>query len=216
MKTLLALFLITVANASFAVDSCTSVIKDRYGYNYETHTRVSYSKQAACSDADYACRMAISEGERNGKYLDSFCEVQDNIGTPNRPPYPPSSTMTCTTDIVDYYNVRIRSFTGSGQTLRQACSQSEEFCHYELSRNTGRGWRCQTRQGNGGGYPRPPREVTETCRASRFDPAGYFIESYLQSHRGPINSNVKGEACRKAYTQCTYEIRGRQTCRIDG
>jgi len=222
MKTLLALFLMSVSTVSFAIDSCSYVIKDRYGYQYETHTRMAYGKYAACSDADYACRSALSEGQRQGKYMDAFCEENDGVITPNRPPLPPTSTITCTTDIVDYWDVSIRSFTGYGQTIGQACAQSEEFCNYELSRNTTRGWRCQTRGTNGGGYPnpypqpRPPRNVTETCRASRFDPAGYYVQSYIQTHTGPEHTDVKGEACRKAYSQCTYEIRGRQTCRIDG
>lgn len=221
MKTLLALFLMTIASASFAIDSCSYIIKDRYGYEYETHTRRAYNKQAACSDADYACRVAISEGQRNGQYMDAFCEEKNGTIISDIPPIPPTSTVMCTTDIVDYYNVSIRSFTGYGQTTRQACAQSEEFCNYELSRNTTRGWRCQTRGANGGGsypypQPRPPRDVTESCRVSRFDPAGYYIQTYIQTHTGPAYTDVKGEACRKAFSQCSYEIRGRQTCRVDG
>jgi hypothetical protein len=27
---------------------------------------------------------------------------------------------------------------------------------------------------------------------------------------------VKDQACRRAFEQCSYELRGRQTCRIDG
>lgn len=222
MKTLLALFLLCVASVSFAADSCTFAIKDRYGYEYENHTRISYSREAACSDADYACRVAISDAQRNGRYMDAFCEQKGGVVTPNRPPIPPSSTIMCTTDLVDYYGGIVRSFSGSGQTQWEACNQSESFCRYELSRNTSSGWRCVTRGSNGGNYPypypqpQPPRQVTETCRASRFDPAGYYIESYMQSYTGPANSDVKGEACRRAYNQCSYEIRGRQTCRIEG
>lgn len=219
MKTLLALILLSVASASFASDSCTFSIKDRYGYEYETHTRISYNQQAACSDADYACRVAISDGQRNGRYMDAYCE-QKSVITPNRPPLPPTSTTMCSTDLVDYYGGIVRSFTGYGQTQWEACNQSEQFCNYELSRDTSRGYRCVTRNGNGypNPYPqpRPPRDQTETCKASRFDPAGYYIESYIQSYTGPYGSDVKGEACRRAYQQCNYEIRGRQTCRIEG
>ena len=221
MKTLLALFLLTIASTTFAMDSCTYSVKDRYGYEYENHTRLAYDRYEACREADYACRVAVSEGQRNGRYMDAFCEENNIIINPNRPPLPPTSTITCTTDIVDYYNVSIRSFTGYGQTQGQACAQSEEFCNYELSRNTNQGWRCLTRGTNGGGgnpypQPRPPRYVTETCRASRFDPAGYFVQSYLQTHTGPEYTDVKGQACSKAYGQCQNDIRGRQVCRIDG
>ncbi len=136
------------------------------------------------------------------------------------PPIPPTAiNVMCTTDLEDYYGNVIRSFSGNGYDYNQACRQSEEFCRYELQRHDTVGYRCVTR---GGGYPRPPQpprppqQKTESCRASRFDPAGYFIESYFASATGPYNSDVRGEACRRAYQQCTYEIRGRQTCRIDG
>ena len=220
MKTLLALFLLSLASVSFASESCTFAIKDRYGYEYESHTRISYGREAACSDAQYACLVAISDGQRNGRYFDAYCEYKGGPVTPNRPPLPPTSTVICTTDLVDYYGGIVRSFTGYGQSQWDACGQSEQFCRYELSRNTSNGWRCVTRGSGGGGYPypqpRPPRDITETCKASRFDPAGYYIESYIQSYTGPYGSDVKGEACRRAYNQCSYEIRGRQTCRIEG
>lgn len=134
------------------------------------------------------------------------------------PPIPPTSiNVMCTTDLQDYYGNTVRSFSGNGYDYYEACRQSEEFCRYALQRGDSVGYRCVTR-GSGGGYPnpRPPQQKTEQCRASRFDPAGYFIESYFASATGPYNSNVKDQACRRAFEQCSYELRGRQTCRIDG
>ena len=248
MEKLLVLFLMTFASAAFANNSCTYVMKDRYGSEIQTFTRDSYSGQSACSDADYSCRVAMSDAQRNGNYRDVYCEQKrDGISIggisiggiggisiggiggsggitigrdPNRPPNPPSSATSCRTDMVDYYNTLIRSFTGYGQNQRQACAQSEEFCNYELYRNNSNGRRCITRSTNGGGgypypQPTPPRQVTENCRATRYDPSGYFIQSYNQTYTGPIYSDVKGEACRRAYNQCSYELKGRQTCRIE-
>ncbi len=236
----------TFASAAFAKDSCTYVMKDRYGNEYETFTDTARGRDAACSDANYSCLRTLSENQRRGQG-DLYCEEKSSgitiggisiggiggisiggigggggitiggIG-PNRPPVPPSSSAICTTDLVDYYNSYIRSFTGYGQNYRQACAQSEQFCNDELYRNNSNGRRCVTRGSNGGGgYPYPnPRDVTENCRATRYDPSGYFIQSYNQTASGPIYSDVKGEACRRAYNQCTYELRGRQTCRIEG
>lgn len=241
MKNLLVLFLMTFAGAAFANNSCTYVMKDRYGSEIQTFTRDGYGGQSACSDADYACRVGISDAQRNGNYDELYCEqgrsgisiggisiggiggisIGGIGGDPNRPPIPPSFTIMCRTDLVDYYNTVVRSFSGYGQNKRQACAQSEEFCNYELYRNNSNGRRCITRGSNdGGGYPYPQpnpgrHQVTKECRATRYDPSGYFIQSYNQTHTGSINSDVKGEACRKAFNQCSYELRGRQTCRID-
>ncbi|MBC7714258.1 MAG: hypothetical protein H7177_13020 [Rhizobacter sp.] len=134
----------------------------------------------------------------------------------NVPPIPPTSTQAmCTTDLIDLYGNVVRSFSGNGYDQYEACRQSEQFCDYELQRYEN-GFRCETR---GGGYPRPPRppqQTTEQCRASRFDPAGFFIQSYYGQATGPWGSNVKDQACRQALQQCSYDLRGRQTCRIDG
>lgn len=205
MKTLIALFLLSIASVTFASD-CTFSIKDRYGFEYESVTRSSYSEQAACSDAQYACNVALSNGQYNGRYQDAFCERK--LGSA----YPPAQVM-CTTDLLDYYGNIVRSFSGSGRTQSEACGQSNEFCKYELSRNDSYGRRCVTR-GTGGNYPQPPRQTTENCTAQRFDPSGYFIQSYFSSFTGPVGTDVKGEACRRALNDCSYDIKGRQTCRI--
>ena len=135
----------------------------------------------------------------------------------NVPPIPPTIFHTmCTTDLVDSYGSIVRSFSGTGYDMYEACRQSDEFCRYELQRHDSYGYQCVTRNGNYPQPPRPPQQTTEQCRASRFDPAGYYIESYFATVTGPWNTNVKEEACREAYEQCTYDIRGRQTCRIDG
>lgn len=216
MKALLGLFLLTIASVSFAGETCTYVIKDRYGYEYENHTRYSYSKDAACSDASWSCNTALSNARAQGRYYDANCEMKYDGPVNPRPPFPPVQTVMCTTDLVDWYGNTIRSFSGRGNSEWEACGQSDEFCRYELQRGDSNGRRCVTR-GTGGGYPnppRPPRETTESCTANRHDPAGYFIQSYTATHTGPIGSDVRGEACRKALNYCSYDIRGRQTCRL--
>ncbi len=215
MKLILGMLLLTLSSLAQADVPCSASIKDYRGYEYEVLTRYSYSKDAACSEAGYACRASLSEGQSYGRYYDAFCEVENTTPLPpNRPPIPPSSQVMCRTDLVDTFGSIFRSFTGYGQNEWEACRQSDDFCNYELSRGDSFGKRCLTR-GTGGHDPRPPRQTTEQCSAGRFDPAGYYIESYLASHTGPVGSDVKGEACRKALNLCSYEIRGRQTCRID-
>lgn len=215
MKVLLGLFLLMMTSLSFAGETCTYVIKDRYGYEFENHTRYSsYSRDAACSDASWACNTALSNARAQGRYYDANCEMKYESGPVNpRPPFPPTS-VSCTTDLVDYYGSTIRSYSASGRTEYEACRQSDEFCSYELNRGDSRGRRCVRRTGGGYPYPQPPRQTTESCTANRYDPAGFFIESYYASHTGPVGSDVRGEACRKALNSCSYEIRGRQTCRL--
>jgi hypothetical protein len=216
MKLLIGLFLLTLTTFAQANVACSVSIKDNYGFEYEVLTRYSYSREAACSEAHYACRQSIAEGQTYGRYYDAFCVEQNSApNPPPRPPFPPNTNLMCTTDLVDTFGSTIRSFTGYGRTEWEACGQSDEFCRYELSRGDSFGKRCLTRGiGNGPG-PRPPRQTTEQCTVNRYDPAGYFIQSYFASHTGPVNSDVKGEACRKAINTCSYDIRGRQTCRID-
>lgn len=217
MKTLLALLVLCFSTVTMASESCTFVIKDNYGYEYEQITRLGYSGSDACSNASYDCSVELSRAQQSGRYYDAFCAQKYGPTTPSRPPLPPTAVATCTTDLVDYYGYNVRSFTGSGRTQYEACAQSNEFCQYELRRGNSNGYRCVTRNNGGGGYPspRPPRETTESCSARRFDPSGIFIQSYFASYTGPIGSDVKGEACRRALNSCSYEIRGRQTCRID-
>lgn len=207
MKTLLALALMMIANFAFAADTCTFAIKDPYGFEYETITRTSYSRPAACADAEFACREAIAYGQRYGRYYDAHCEEKWE------PTYPPTRDVMCTTDLVDYYGSIVRSFTGTGRSEWEACAQSDEFCRYELSRGDSRGRRCVTR-GRGNPGPLPPRTKTESCTATRFDPQGIAIENYHASHTGPIHSDVRGEACRIALNYCSRELRGRQFCNV--
>lgn len=217
MKKLLALLLLTLASVSMADESCTYAIKDNYGYEYESVTRYGYSAQSACSDAAYECSRVLSNAQSSGRYYDARCELKYGPVTPSRPPLPPTAMVSCRTDLVDYYNQIVRSFSGSGRSEYEACGQSNEFCQYELSRGNTAGVRCLTRGNGGGGYPqpRPPRDTTESCSARRFDPSGLFIQSYIASATGPIGSDVKGEACRRALNTCSYDIKGRQTCRVD-
>jgi len=214
MKILITFVLFGIAQFSFASESCTYAIKDPYGFEYETLTRYSYSRPAACSEANMACREAIAYGQRYGRYYDAHCE--EKYDSPNRPPLPPSRDLICTTDMVDYYGSIVRSFSGTGRTEYEACAQSDQFCKYELSRRDTYGARCITRGiGNRPGpAPRPPRVITENCTATRFDPQGIAIENYFASHTGPVNTDVKGEACRMALNYCSQELRGRQFCNV--
>jgi hypothetical protein len=213
MKILLTFFLLSLASISFSAESCSFAVKDRYGYEYETVTRASYSAQGACSDAEYACRELISDAQARGRYLDANC-AQKSGPVISRPPEPPSAMGRCTTDLVNYYNTVVRSFTASGRTQMEACNESARQCKIELSRQENYGSRCVPRTG-GQTPPRPPRQTTESCTARRYDPAGYFIQSYLATYTGPTGSDVKGEACRRAFDTCSYDIKGRQTCRIE-
>ncbi|MBY0415731.1 MAG: hypothetical protein K2Q18_16275 [Bdellovibrionales bacterium] len=209
MKTLIAFALLTMASLSFGAETCTYVIKDRYAREFESHTRTSYNEAAACSDAEYACRVSLSNHQSSGRYYDANCERKFDRYPPNPYPYPSSR---CTTDLLDVRSNILRSFQGIGRSQLEACQDSERQCKMELVRNDSYGRHCATR--SGGKPPQPPRQTTESCTVGRYDPAGYFIQSYFASHTGSFGTDVKGEACRKANQSCSYELRGRQTCRI--
>ena len=211
MKTLLALILLGISGLASA-EFCTSVIKNRSGYEYEIFTRSSYSQQAACDQANYDCTRALNDAQASGQYYDAFCEIKYNQPIP----MPPQRTIICQTDLVDYYNQTVRSFTAPGANEYDACNTSDNFCKSELARNDSYGSRCVNRGLIGNrNDPRPPdRTRTEQCSVNRLDPAGMFIQNYIASATGPINSDVKGEACRNAVYQCSMELRGRQTCNI--
>jgi hypothetical protein len=220
MKLFLSVLFIFLSHSLFADEACSVAIKDRFGVEYEVLTRTSYSRDAACNEAIFACQDAIRYGQTYGRYYDAFCEIKMSSPVPPhppRPPFPPTGNAMCTTDLMDSYGSVLRSFTGNGRNEREACAQSEEFCRYELSRHDSYGRYCLTR---GGHNPptrppsRPPRQTTEQCLANRHDPAGYFIESYSATFTGPVGTDVKGEACRRAYSICSSELRGRQTCQI--
>ena len=209
MKALIAIIILTISGLASA-EMCTSVIRDRSGYEWESFTRTSYSKQAACDQASYDCRGALNYGQSIGRYYDAICDLKDE--RPN--PYP--SSIICQTDLVDYNNRTIRIFSAPGSNEYDACNTSDNFCKAELSRNDSYGYRCVNRGLIGNrNDPRPPdRTRTEQCTANRLDPAGMFIQSYIASATGPINSDVRGEACRNAINQCSRELRGRQFCNI--
>lgn len=62
--------------------------------------------------------------------------------------------------------------------------------------------------------PRPPRPNPvpapgyEMCTVNRLDPSGMFITSYIQS------GYTRSDACRAATSECSRELKGRQTCNI--
>lgn len=216
MKTLLALLVFSIASIASA-ESCSFAVKDRYGFEYETVSRIGYDVGSACSDAEYSCRVILNNAQARGKYLDANCAMVRGGGFPNRPPDAPTAIARCTTDMVNYYNSVVRSFTANGRTQEDACMESARQCKIELVRQDNYGHRCVRRGAGGGGNipPRPPRETTASCQARRFDPAGHFIESYVASARGPIGTNVKEQACRKAYNDCSYDLKGRQYCTVE-
>ena len=217
MKTLLAIFILVISGLASA-EVCTSVIKDRSGYEWETFTRSSYSQQAACDQSDFDCRGALSYGQSVGRYYDAYCEIKYETPNPypNPNPSPRPNPLVCQTDLVDYYNRTVRTFTAPGSSEWDACSTSDIFCKTELARNDSYGYRCVNRGLIGNrNDPRPPsRTKTEQCTANRLDPAGMFIQSYFATASGPIDSDVLGNACRQAVSDCSREIRGRQTCNI--
>jgi hypothetical protein len=204
MKAMMVLILLAISSFSMA-DVCTSVIKDRSGYEWESFTRTSYSQEAACNQAIYDCRGALSYGQSVGRYYDAFCEVK----------YDRPRAIICQTDLVDYYGGTVRIFTAPGSSEWDACNTSDNFCKSELARNNSYGYRCVNRGLIGNrNDPQRPRTKTEYCSANRLDPAGMFIQSYNASASGPINSDVLGDACRHAISACSNEIRGRQICTI--
>jgi hypothetical protein len=236
MKALLALFLLGIS-AVVSAEVCTSVIKDRSGYEWETFTRSSYSQPAACDQAMYDCRDALAQGQASGRYYDAVCDIKmdqypnpspypnpfptpspypnpNPYPTPN--PYPNPQGYVCQTDLVDGYGRTVREFTAPGASEYDACNTSDNFCKSELARNDSYGSRCVNRGLiNGRQNPRPPRrERTESCSANRVDPAGMFIQSYSETVSGPEETDVRGEACRRAINDCTRELRGRQSCNI--
>ena len=226
MKTLLALLLLGISSLASA-EVCTSVIQDRFGYEYENFTRSSYSQQAACDQAVYDCRRALSDAQASGRYYDATCEIKYNNPTPPPypnpyPPYPgpnpnpgPGPSILCQTDLVNYYGQVVRSFTAPGSSAYDACNASDNFCRTELSRNSSGAYTCVNRGVTNGRDPYPPsRNRTEQCTANRLDPAGMFVQSYTATSTGPINSDVKGDACRRAVSDCSRDLRGRQTCSI--
>lgn len=215
MKTLLTLIFLGISGLVSA-EICTTVIKDNSGYEWETFTRSSYSRQAACDQAIYDCNGALSYGQSIGRYYDAYCEIK--YDRPNPYPNPNPSQLVCQTDLVNYYGGTVKSFTALGSSVWTACSSSDSYCNAELSRSSSYGYRCVNRgliRNGDGNDPWPtPRTKTEQCTANRLDPAGMYIQSYYASASGPINSDVLADACRRAMNNCSREIRGRQTCNI--
>ena len=218
MKSLLAILFLGISSLASA-EMCTSVIKDNYGQEYETFTRSSYSQQDACGQADYDCRRALADAQANGQYYNASCQFK--FDTPNPIPYPPNPprAIICQTDLVDYYGRTVRSFSAPGANEMDACRMSDQFCKVELARNDTYGSTCVNRglidNRNDPYPPNPyPRTKTESCSVNRLDPAGMFIQTYSETETGPIDSDVRGQACREALDECSREIRGRQTCNI--
>lgn len=210
MKFIAALFLLCLSQIALAEISCNVTMISQYNnQTYETHTGYATTYDRACREAFDNCHASISLGQTYGRYYDAIC-ISGGGSTP-RPPYPPAE-LTCRTDLLYYNGTFVRSFNGTGRTAREACQESDRLCSYMTQTNNG--MYCQNRGiQNGGNYPRPPvRMITEYCQAERFDPAGHFIESYNASHTGPERTDVRGEACRKAYQTCSMYLRGSQYC----
>jgi hypothetical protein len=219
MKKLLALCLLFVSSVVLADYSCTATIKDGYS-SRETFTRFSYSESAACSNAQYDCERFLGDMRSRGVYQNAYCMLDRNQG-PDFPPAPypdpsyPPRENSCQTDLVDYYGRIVRTFTGSGRDYWSACNEADRFCQEALYRGTTQGRSCVRAGSRPGPNPRPPQDpwITETCRAQRLDPQGYLIQEYTATHSGPRSSNPRLRACQEAERSCSYDLRGRQTCR---
>lgn len=207
MKLILT-FAILIFSNLVSAELCTAVLKDRRNLELEVFNGSSYSREAACNEALYNCHRSLSDAQSNGRYYDAFCEIKIERHEPR--------VIICQTDLVDYYNRVVRTFSAPGTTEWEACNTSDNFCKSELARHDSFGTRCVNRGliDHRNDPRRPERRKTETCTADRRDPAGMFIQSYSTTSTGPIFSDVKGEACRNAINECMSDLRGRQTCQI--
>lgn len=94
MKTTLAL-LVFLLSTVVSAEICSVVIRDQYGYDYDSFTRSSYSINAACDDATWDCRQKLSEYQSYGRYYNATCVVREVSPSyppsypPTYPPYPP-------------------------------------------------------------------------------------------------------------------------------
>jgi hypothetical protein len=215
MKSLLTIILLTLSGYASA-EFCSTAIVDQYSqYQYQQFTRSSYSHDDACYLAMTDCRRALSDGQSQGRYRTAACQFINSNPVPTPPP---QQSVLCETDLLDYYGNVVRQFTAPGTNSYDACRQSDEFCKMELARRTSYGMSCVNRGLINGRNPSPrprPDIIVETCQASRLDPAGMFVEGYTGRAEGPRGTDVKGEACRDAYAQCSRELVGRQTCNIN-
>lgn len=61
--------------------------------------------------------------------------------------------------------------------------------------------------------PVPPRVVTESCSVTRYDPAGFVVQTHNATATGPVHTDVRGQACDRAMMDCRRNLKGRQSCR---
>lgn len=90
MKKVLLTFLLLLGATSAFADYCTVVIRDQYGYEFDTFTRSSYSIDAACSDARFDCRTKLSDYQSWGRYYDAQCVIKNTSISYPIPPIPPA------------------------------------------------------------------------------------------------------------------------------
>jgi len=207
MKTLL-IFLLLAISGLVSAEVCTSVIKDRRGYEWESFTRSSYSQQSACDYAIYDCNGALSYGQSMGRYYDSYCEIKNT----NPPRYP----VVCQTDLTDPIGGILSSYKAQGMNEWVACSSSDNLCKSALSKMGKFGFRCINKGLiNDRNDPLPPNgTITEQCLVYRQDAYGAIFQSYFGTAMGPYNTDVHGEACRRALNFCMPDLRDRQYCNI--
>ena len=204
MKAILIFLLLTITSFASA-EICTSVIKDRRGYEWETFTRSSYSRQAACDQASYDCSGALSYGQSQGRYYDAFCEIK--FEAPNPYPFP----LICQTDLVDFMGRTYSSFNAEGVNEWDACNLSNNLCSEALAKMGNFGFRCE----NKGIINRnDPRSTTEQCIVNRQDAFGRLIQGYFGVATGSVNTDVRGEACKSALNLCLRDLGNRQFCNI--
>ena len=207
MKTLL-IFLLMAISGIVSAHTCTSVIKDRRGYEWQTFIRSSYSDHTACDLAMYDCNGALSYGQSMGRYYDAFCEIKYDR------PIPTPTIVVCQTDLVDPLGGVIASYKEQGMDAWQACRSSDNTCNSALSRMGRFGFRCFNK-----GLVNDPRQPngdrTEQCLVYRQN---YYnvsvLQTYMGTATGPYNSDVYGEACRQALNTCVQQLRAGQNCNI--
>lgn len=148
MKVLIGLFLLMIASTGMASSvSCTYSIVDTSGTEKVTFTRSSYAIVNACENASQACFTELSKRKDNGVDKYSVCELKADDNLPNRPPFPPSSIVTCVSDLIDYDHRVARSYTGSGKNTQDACLEAERLCQSALmNRDVAEGFFCRFRK----------------------------------------------------------------------
>ena len=69
-------FLTVIFSTIVTAETCTAVIRDEQGFNYDTYTRSSGSFNLACDEALTACDQELSYYHSFGYYYDATCTIK--------------------------------------------------------------------------------------------------------------------------------------------